>query len=291
MRRALGGNPIRYVPMVILGVFFIFPIVFMVVASFKPESQIFEDMNGFRAFLPVGNLTLDNYVGIFETVPIARFFVNSAIVSLCTVGLGLLVNSMIAFALARMRWPGRSLVLAVILSTLIVPFDAIAIPLLYEVSRLPLLSLENGLPVITTNWLDTYQVQIIPFIANAFSIFLFRQHFASLPTELDEAARIDGAGWWAIYSRIAMPLSGPVIATSAILTFLPAWNQYLWPLMTIQSEDLRPLNVGMDYFFQLKVAWGQVMAYASVIIVPVMILFLAFQRAFVSSIASTGTKG
>jgi multiple sugar transport system permease protein len=277
--------------MLILGAFFLFPIVFMLVSSFKSDDQIFSDLNGIHAFLPTGPLSLDNYREVFDKVPVGRFMVNSLVVSIATVALGLVVNSMLGFSLARMRWRGKSIVFGLIIATMIVPFDAIAIPLLYEATKLPRVTFDSGVPTITTNWLNTYYVQIIPFIANAFSIFLFRQFFASLPAELVEAARIDGAGWFGIYRRIMVPLSGPVFATAAILTFIPAWNQYLWPLMAVQSEDLRPLNVGMDYFFQLKTAWGQVMAYASIIVVPVMVVFLFFQRAFVNSIATTGVKG
>ena len=134
-------------------------------------------------------------------------------------------------------------------------------------------------------------MQIVPFIANAFSIFLFYQYFDSIPKELDEAAMVDGAGWFRIYRSIIMPLSGPAIATVAILTFLPVWNQYLWPLMVVQSEELRPVMVGIDYFKQLNVAWGQIMAYATMITVPVLVLFIAFQRSFINSIASSGVKG
>lgn len=282
-----------YVPMVLLALFFALPIEFLVVSSFKSDGQIFHDLKGgLTAFLPTGRLSLDNYRGVLDRVPVGRFFLNTAFIAVCTVAIGLVVNSMCGFALARMRWRGRGAVLALIVATLIVPFDTIAVPLLFEVTKLPAVKF-NGwqyYPTLTTGWLDTYYVQILPFVANSFSVFLFRQYFTSIPEELDEAARVDGAGWFTIYRRIIVPLSGPVFATAAILTFLPAWNQYLWPLMVTQDERLRPMNVGMDYFFQLKVAWGQVMAYASVIILPVVVVFIAFQRAFVSSIAATGLK-
>ena len=194
---------------------------------------------------------------------------------------------MAAFALARLQFRGQKVVLGIILATLIVPFETMALPLLWWVNTLPFVDV-NG---ISQGWLDSYQVQIVPFIANAFSIFLFYQYFDSIPKELDEAAKVDGAGWFRIYRSIVMPLAGPAVATVAILTFLPAWNQYLWPLMVVQSEELRPAMVGIDYFKQLNVSWGQLMAYASVITVPILILFIAFQRAFVNSIASSGVKG
>lgn len=291
-RRSGGGRSWLYLPMVMLAVFFLAPIVFMLVSSFKADPQIFADMgDGLSAFLPVGPLTLDNYAEVFRKVPVGRFLINSLMISIITVALGLVVNSMAGFALARMRWGGRTAVFALIMATLIVPFEAIAIPLLYEVTHLPTIKFEAGVPYLSTGWLNTYHVQIVPFIANAFSIFLFRQFFSAIPVELDEAARVDGAGWFAIYRRIVAPLAGPAFATAAILTFLPAWNQYLWPLIAIQSEDLRPLNIGMDYFFQIQTSWGQVMAYASIIVVPVMVVFLFFQRAFIDSIATTGVKG
>ena len=145
------------------------------------------------------------------------------------------------------------------------PFETLALPLLWWVNKLPYY---DGFAV---GWLDTYEVQFIPFIANAFSIYLFYQYFDSIPKELDEAAKVDGAGWFTIYRKIIMPLSGPAIATVAILTFLPAWNQYLWPLMAVQTEELRPVMVGIDYFKQLNTSWGQIMAYASLITIPVLV--------------------
>lgn len=272
---------------VLLALVFGLPLVFMIVSSFKPDLQIFSDLGGVQAFLPVGDLTMDNYLGVFDRVPFAQFLTNSILISVLTVGLGLVVNSMAAFALSRMRLPGRKVLLGVILATLIVPFEVMALPMLWWVNQLPYF---DGTEFVQ-GWLDTYAVQIVPFIANAFSIFLFYQYFDSIPKELDEAARVDGASWFRIYRSIVMPLAGPAVATAAILTFLPAWNQYLWPLMVTQSESVRPVMVGIDYFKQLNVSWGQIMAYASIITVPVLALFIAFQRSFVNSIAASGVKG
>ena len=271
----------------LLALIFGLPLVFMIVASFKPDIQIFGDLGSINAFLPVGDLSLDNYLGVFDRVPFGRFLFNSILISVVTVALGIVVNSMAAFALSRMVFPGQKIIHGVILATLIVPFETLALPLLWWVNQLPYLSAEG----VTIGWLDTYEVQIIPFIANAFSLFLFYQYFDTIPKALDEAATVDGAGWFRIYRSVIMPLSGPAIATVAILTFLPAWNSYLWPLMAIQAEELRPAMVGIDYFKQLNVAWGQIMAFASMVTVPVLALFIAFQRAFISSIASSGVKG
>jgi multiple sugar transport system permease protein len=290
-RRKRRRLVLGYAPMVLLAIFFLFPIVFMFVSSLKPDAQILADIGTPQAFLPVGDISTQNYADVFDRVPVGRFLFNSTLITVLIVGLGLIVNSMCGFALSRLEWSGRKVLLTVIIATLIVPFETIAIPMVYWVARLPTIVIENGIPMYDFGWLNSYHVQIVPFIANAFSIFLFTQYFSTIPKSLDEAARIDGAGWFTIYRKIVVPLAGPAFATVAILTFLPAWNQYLWPLMVVQQESLRPVMVGMQYFFQLNVAWGEVMAYTSLITLPVLIIFLAFQRAFVSSIASSGVKG
>ena len=287
----LRGKIFVYVAMSLFGILFLFPLVFMFVSSLKPDAQILQDVDSVNAFLPTGDISLDNYFGVFDRVPVAQFLFNSVFVTVLTVGLGLIVNSMAGFALSRLEWKGRIVVLAIVIATLIVPFETIAVPMVYWVAQLPTLVIEGGVLKYDFGWLNTYEVQIVPFIANAFSIFLFTQYFSTIPKSLDEAARIDGASWFTIYRRILVPLSGPAFATVAILTFLPAWNQYLWPLMVVQKEELRPVMVGMQYFFQLNTAWGEVMAYTSLITLPVLIVFLIFQRAFVSSIAASGVKG
>jgi multiple sugar transport system permease protein len=276
----------KYVLRILLALFFAFPLIFMFVSSLKPDQQIFADLSSFKAFLPVGHISLANYIGVFDTAPAARFLINSVFITAVTVILGLLVNSMAAFALSRMHWRGKTFVLAAVIATLVVPFETFALPLVWWVNKLPWLVVQNFVPLYTVGWLDTYRVQIIPFIANAFSIYLYYSYFQSIPKDLDEAARVDGAGWFRIYRSVIMPLAGPATAT-----FLPAWNSYLWPLMVVQSENLRPVMVGISYFQQLNVLWGQIMAYSTLITIPVLIFFLAFQRAFISSIASAGVKG
>jgi multiple sugar transport system permease protein len=290
-RPTLGRKVWRYVIRTLLAIFFAFPLLFMFVSSLKPDDQIFADLSSLKAFLPVGHISLDNYTGVFKTAPAARFLINSILITLVTVVLGLFINSLAAFALSRMKWRGQTIVLAAIIATLVVPFETFALPLVWWVNKLPWIVFQGGVPLFSFGWLDTYRVQIIPFIANAFSIYLFYSYFQSIPRTLDEAARVDGAGWFRIYRSVIMPLAGPATATVAILTFLPAWNSYLWPLMVIQTESLRPVMVGVSYFQQLHVLWGQIMAYSTLITIPVLVFFLAFQRAFISSIASAGVKG
>lgn len=277
----------RYALLVVVALIFIFPIIFMLVSSLKPSQQLLSDSASLRAFLPVGNISLNNYGDAFKRVPIGLFMFNSVLITAITVVASLFVNSLAGFSFAVLKWPGKTVVLAILIATLIVPFETIAVPLLLIVNKLPMIGGEG----FKIGWLDTYHVQIIPFIADVFSIFLFTQFFRDLPKELVEASRIDGASWFQIYSRVFMPLAGPVVATAAILKFLAMYNQYLWPLMTTQSEQYRPVMVGLQYFFQLNVAWGEIMAYLSMITIPVLAFYLWLQRAFIESVASSGVKG
>lgn len=290
MQENKASRAFLYVSAIGLLVFFLFPLVFMFISSLKPSQQLLVDLHSWKAFVPVGDISLDNYRGVFERVPFGMFLFNSLFTAVVTVLIGLAVNSMLGFALARIEWRGRGLVMAVVLAMLILPFDVLAIPTLFLVAKLPWLSFDGGLHFIQ-GWFNSYQVQILPFAANAFSIFLFTQYFRSLPLELDEAARVDGASWFRIYRSVAVPLAGPSFGTVAILTFLPMWNAYLWPIMTIQEESYRPIMVGLQYFYQQNIVWGEIMAYLSLITIPVIILFFAMQRFFVASIATSGMKG
>lgn len=278
---------LRYLLLVAVALIFVFPIVFMVVSSFKPAQQLLRDTASIAAFLPVGDLSFDNYFAAFKRAPVALFIFNSVFVTLVTVVGSLFICSMAAFSFACLEFKGKEVVLAILIATLIVPFETIAIPMLMLVNNLPWI---NG-SGITFGWLNSYHVQIVPFLADALTIFLFVQYFRDLPRELIEAARLDGATWFQVYSRVIVPISGPVFATAAILKFLAMYNQYLWPLLVTQSEQYRPVMVGLQYFFQLNIAWGEVMAYLSIITLPVLIFYLFLQRAFISSIASTGIKG
>lgn len=278
---------VRYGVLTLIAIIFVFPLVFMVMSSFKPDLQLLRDTSSIRAFLPVGDLSLDNYYDAFDRAPVGTFVFNSVLVTGVTVLLSLLFCSLAAFSFVFLNWRGRDVLLSIILATLIVPFETIAIPLLLFVSKLPWLGLEG----IEIGWLNSYRVQIIPWVADGLTVFLFVQYFKDLPSELIEASRVEGASWWQIYLKVVMPLSGPVLATAAILKFLVMYNQYLWPLIVVQQEGYRPVMVGLQYFFQLNIAWGELMAYLTIITIPVLIFYLILQRAFIASIASTGVKG
>lgn len=275
---------VRYLALTIISLVFVMPLVFMAVSSLKPDLQLLRDTSSLKAFIPYGEISLNNYLEAFHRVPIIRFLINSMLITSTTVILGIGINSMAAFSFVFLRWKGRNLILSIIIAAFIVPFESIAIPLLLLVNKLPRLGGSTG-------WLNSYHVQIIPLLAYSFQIFLFHQFFKEIPADLVEASVIDGAGWFKIYRSIILPLSGPVIATAAILRSLDMWNQYMWPLLVVQSERYRPVMVGLQYFFQLDIAWGEIMAYLTTITVPIIILYLCLQRAFIESIASTGVKG
>ncbi len=296
MRTKLSvGLVLQYALAVFFMLLFCLPLLFMISSSLKDPQAIFADVKSWRAFFPVGDVNLDQYVGVFERLPMGQFIFNSLFVSGVVVILGLFVNSLAAFAIARLKFKGQNALLVFLIATLVVPFETIAMPLLVLVNSLPRLNWENGTLEITTGWLNTYLVQIMPFIAGGFSIFLFVQYFKTIPKELDEAAIIDGASYFSIYWRVIVPLAGPAFATSAILSFLAIWNAYLWPVMVVQTESLRPVQVGLDYFWastsEEGTQWGEIMAYSTLITLPILIVFVVFQRAFVASVASSGVKG
>jgi multiple sugar transport system permease protein len=352
--RFYGSRIFTYLLMSFIGFIFLFPIIFMIVAAFKPNERVLSDLATIQAFLPdFTNLTLDNIINVFDRVAFERYAFNSIFITVTTVLVGLFVNSMAAFVLSRMRWPGRNVALALIVSLIILPLEAIAAPLLMQVnemsflanvavlliitgvtfgfwialtsgldgalSRLPfywhmetsaqramrgILAAVLSLPFLILvgfmvqqmlqggTWLNTYHVQILPFIAEPLSIFLFYQFFINIPKDFDEAAYVDGAGAFRIYWQLIVPISRPVFATVAILKFLQFYSFYLWPLMVTRSDDYRPLMVGMDFFqTQEPILWGSIMAYAAMVTIPVLIVFLLFQRWFVQSVSSSGVKG
>jgi len=254
---------------------YLLPVWFMVATSLTPGDRV--PAGGWRALLP-GEPTLANYRAVLADGGFLGFLGNSLLITGATVVLGLLVNSWCGFALARLPWRGRHVVLALVLALMVLPLEAIAVPLF-------VLGVHLG-------WTDTYSIQIVPFIANPFAIVLFATFFRQLPRELDEAARMDGCSAWQIYWRIALPLARPTLAAVGILTFLIQWGMYLWPLMVTTGPDVRPLPVQMGiYPAQHPRPWGEIMAFGTLMVVPVLVVFLLCQRAFVRGLAATAVKG
>lgn len=279
----------QYALHALLVAFFLLPLVFMFVSAFKgDELQLLGDMGSLMAFVPHGDLSLQNFHDVFDRSPFKLAFFNSVLTVSLTVALGLIVNSMLAYALARFQFRGRDILLAMVVALIIIPFEAVAVPLLLLVNELPWF---NGQSVVT-GWLDSYHVQVIPFVANAFSVYLFYQFFIALPKDLEEAALMDGASRWRIYWSIVMPLSKPVIATVTVLQFLARWGDLLWPVMVVRGDTFATLPLAMQTFFgQFPRQWGDVMAFAAMATLPTLLLFIVFQRWFVKSAISSGIKG
>jgi len=273
----------RYVPTVlaiVMAIVVLVPLSMMFTVSLNPdEAQIQITLGTVRAFIP-HVVSLENYQQVLADPhqPFLRYLLNTVIVVVGIVGLGLIVNASAAFALAWGQGAYRKLFIGVVIAVYVIPGESLVLPLLLMMSRV--------------GWIDSYQVQIVPFIANSFAIFLFYQFFTAMPRELMEAAKIDGAGLLQIFFRIALPLSMPVVSTLAILGFLDAWNSYLWPLMVTRGPEYRPLSVAMaTYFTSQQAFWGNVMAFAVLMTLPVLVVYLIFQRWFVASVMSSGVKG
>lgn len=267
-----------YVVLTVLAAIYIAPAYYLVVGSFKPGADV---LSGLRGFVPE-HLSLTNYRSVFDSLAsdstgyFARFVVNSFLISAAVVGVGLVINSMAAYTFARLKWRGRDKSFLIVVALVIVPFEAVAIPLLFMM---------NGMR-------NSLIVQVLPFIANAFSIYLFYTFFLGLNKDIEEAAHLDGLGSFGTFVRVAAPSAKPVFATVAILTFLTTWGQYLWPSLVVSDPAYRPLPLELSVFSgQTPVDWGEVLAFGTLLILPVLIFFVAFQRFFVQSLASSAVKG
>lgn len=278
----VASNPVWrwlfYVVMVIAAIFFLFPLVYMLASSFKPDDKVLTGSQEVSAFLPTPFEGLDNFQDAIDRAQFPRVFANSVIITGFIVGLGLIVNSMFGYALARLRFKGKKIVVGLIIALIIIPFEMLAVPLLF-------MGAEVG-------WLDTYQIQILPFIANPLFIYLFYTFFLTIPRSLEEAARVDGASLITVFTRVVAPLAKPAYATVAILGFLFSWGQFLWPSMVTRGISVRPLPVGIGVFQTTSpISWGDIMAYTVMMTLPLLVIFLIFQKQFVQGVASSGVKG
>ena len=268
--RAAGSLPI-FVALVAISLVTVFPMVWMVSSAFKTGTEVYQ-----VGIVPA-DPTLDNFEYVFTQVPFARYMVNSFFVSATVTAIALFFHSMAAYALARLRFPGRELIFTLIFATLLVSLPVILVPLFVLVRAMGLL--------------DSYAGLIIPAIFNAFGIFLLRQFYLGIPGELEEAAILDGAGYWRVYTNIILPLSRPILAALAVFFFLANWNSFLWPLTVTSNPDLRVVQVGIASFQQQYAsAQNYIMAASTVVAMPTMLLFFIFQRQLVESIKTSGFK-
>nr|QGT51519.1 sn-glycerol-3-phosphate transport system permease protein UgpE [uncultured Spirochaetaceae bacterium] len=263
------------------GIIIIAPIFLMFVASLKDDRyEIMRDMGSFRAFF-VTHPSLNNYREVlFESVQnFGRAFINSIIVLTCTVLLTIFVSSMAGYAICRGKLKFQKILLVIILSLYIIPMESIMLPLMYQVTRWGIT--------------DTYAVQILPFIASPLYIFLFYQNFKAVPDSLGEACELEGASFWRTFKSVYLPMNSAPIITICILQGMDMWNQYLWPLLVTTEETVRPIAVSLSSFTASggEIYWDQLMAASVVMLLPVLILFLFFQRHFMESVASSAVKG
>ena len=244
----------------------------MLAFSLMPKSVILA-----RTF-DFSQLSFNNYIETFQVIPFGRFYWNSFVVALSTTVIQILTASLAAFAFARLRFRGRDTLFLVYLATLMIPFQVTMIP--------------NFILVRYLRWYNTYQALILPSAFSVFSTFLMRQYFMSIPMDLDEAARMDGAGSWRIWAQVILPLSGPVVATLAIFNFQASWNDFLWPLVITNSENMRTIPVGLSAFQgQFNTEWHLLMAGSVVALLPVLIIYIIGQNWFVQGITLSGMGG
>jgi len=279
LKRAASLLAAAIILLAILAVF-LGPYAWIVASSFKPQFAIFRDLNpiGWGTFFPA-NPTLDNFIHLFRDRGVGRALLNSAIVSSCQVAGTLILCSMAAYGLTRIRFRGAGVVFALVLMTFLLPIESLMVPLYMHVSRL-------GLQ-------DTLVGVFIPWIASPFGLFMLRQAFEDLPRELDEAATIDGAGHFRIFWSIVLPNVRTTLATLALVTFLFSWNAFLWPLVILSSprNQVVQLAIAQSVAIGQLPNWGETFAGATIATVPLILLFLFLQRYFVRGIALTGVKG
>lgn len=273
-RRRAVGDAIVYALLLIGLALIILPFAYMVASSLETLAQI-------GALTPQfwpNPFVWSNYAAAWNQLPMGQFFVNSLLVATATTIGQLITSSMAAYAFARLRFRGRSVLFALYLATLIIPSQVTLIP--------------NYLLIRFLHLHNTYTGLIAPFVVSVFSTFLLRQFFLTIPRDLEDAARIDGASHFQIYSRIILPLARPAMATVVILTFLASWNNFLWPLVVVDSPDKLTVPLGITQFQgQFATQWGPLMAASTLSIAPVMIVYVLAQRYFIEGIALSGQGG
>ncbi len=267
-----------YTGYILIAMVFIGPILFLVISSFKPYAQIESDMSNFYAFLPHGTLSFDNYSNVIRKMDFLKYFKNSAVVTILFMAAATILNAMVGYALGMLRFKGRKIIISVIVALSIIPTESIIINRFIVVNQLGLL--------------NTYLGLAIPSVAYPMYMFLYYNHFRGIPSDLQEAAILDGAGYGTIFLRIMLPLSKPILTTVAIMAFIRSWSDLLWPTLVTRDGTYRTLPLALKTLFSdTYTDWGQVFAFSTLTVIPTMIVFLLFQKHFVASVTSSGIKG
>jgi multiple sugar transport system permease protein len=285
--RLVVGKFVVYVVLIAGAAVFVAPFAWMVTASLQDVGDMFRWP---PQWIP-RNPDLDNYVRFFQRERIGRYFVNSAFVAVSVTLLQLFFGSLAAYTFAKRRFPGRELIFLGVLGTMMIPGQVTLIPNYVILKHIPFFGGNDFLGQGGHGWLDSYWGLILPQGASAFAIFLLRQYMKTIPDDLLDAARVDGAGEFRIYAQIVMPLCRPALAALAIFTFTYHWDDFYWPLIIVSSEELRTLPLGLALFVvRNRTAWDLLMAGSVVATLPVLAVFLLFQRHFVRGIAMSGFK-
>lgn len=275
LSRSRVQTVLQYALLALFALFFVLPLVWMAVTAIKPSSE-WLDPN----WIPVAP-TLDNFTSVFEdaTLPVAKWFFNSFVIALVFTVLILVIDSLAAYAYARMQFRGRKTLFALLLATLVMPGIMFLIP--------------NYITIAGFGWLNSYQGVIAPGLSGVFGVFFLRQFFLSLPRELEEAAYVDGATVWQTFFKVVLPLSGGALATLGVITFLVSWNDFLWPLLIVGGDrQMQTLPVGLATLQgQYTFDYGKLMAGALILTIPVLLLYVLAQRYIIRSVATTGLKG
>lgn len=261
--------------LLLLTIMFAIPFYWLLSTSVKPDSQIF-------VFPPVwvpSPIQWSNFSNAMGFFPFWQYFFNTVFICVVTVIGTLISNSLIAYGLSRIDWRGRNVVFVLLLGTLLLPSQVTLIPLFIMFSHM--------------HWVDTYLPLVVPaFFGNAFFMFLLRQFFMTIPQELGDAVRVDGGSEWTIFTRIVLPLSVPVLATVALFTFINSWNDFLGPLIYLQTPSKYTLSIGLSTFLgQYGSEWSWLMAASALVFIPIVVLFFFTQRTFIQGITLTGSKG
>lgn len=258
---------------------FLLPLVWMVQASFRPDEEVFR--GGFVGMLRGGGATVENYADAWRVGRVGVGLANSLVQVTGIVLLGLVVNSMAAYAFARMEFPGRDVLFAAVVILIILPVEVLAVPLSQTVREM----------WSTSPWPGAMAALVLPFAAKAFNIYFLRQHFLALPRELEEAAIVDGAGPWALFWRVALPSIKPALATVVVLDVLVHWGDFIWPLIICTRAGSRTIQLSLSNLFTSHgEQWGDIMALAVIATVPVVLLFGLFQRYIVAAHLGAGIK-
>jgi multiple sugar transport system permease protein len=269
-----AGKVAAYLLLSLGAIVMIAPFLWMLSTAFKDPSTAFDYP---PSWIP-RPFTFENFREVWTIVPFGRYLLNSIFVSVCITFGEVLTSALAAYAFARLRFPGRDALFMMYLSTLMIPGQVTIIP--------------NFVLMRWFGWINTYEGLIIPTAFTALGTFLLRQYFLSIPRELEEAARVDGAGYFEVWWRIIMPLAAPALATLGVFSFMGAWNSFLWPFIMINSSEMRTLTVALRSFqTEYGTEWGLMMAGSLIAMLPMLLIFLAAQRYFVRGIATTGFGG